>query len=115
MQEQEMLWYCECGRAYDVRLEETTHEARLPRTMPVVIPETARVTDFEQRALACVAAGMTDKEVATHLGVSRNQVRYAMRSAITRLAARSRTEAVAVALTAGLIELSRAPSLLKST
>ena len=46
---------------------------------------------------------MTDQEVASFLDVSVHQVRYAVRESIARLEARTRTEAVAIALTLGLI------------
>jgi DNA-binding NarL/FixJ family response regulator len=104
------VWYCDCGRAYHIHVERTHEDAELPAAPPALSPGQVRVSKFERQVLSCVAVGMTDREVAAHLGASTNQIRYAMRDAITRLAARSRTEAVAVALTAGLIELSRAIS-----
>lgn len=55
--------------------------------------------------LTRVAAGMTDREIAGSLNASVGQVRYAVRDSIARLGARTRTEAVAIAISNGLIRL----------
>jgi DNA-binding CsgD family transcriptional regulator len=70
---------------------------------PSVLIESQRLSSMERRVLTRVAAGMTDREVACSLDASVGQVRYAVRDSITRLGARTRTEAVAIAISHGLI------------
>jgi DNA-binding NarL/FixJ family response regulator len=68
-----------------------------------VLNEEAPLSDWECRVLSLVAGGMTDREVSNLLDISVHRVRYAVRDAITRLSAHSRTEAVAIAISEGLI------------
>jgi DNA-binding CsgD family transcriptional regulator len=100
-----MLWRCDCGKTYRIQLLPMPESLTESIAEPVVIPEARHLTSLELRVLTCIAAGMTDREVATFLDASVHQVRYAVRDAIARLASHSRTEAVAVAITHGLIDL----------
>lgn len=61
------------------------------------------LTALETEALQRAAHGATDQEISTELGLSISSIRYAMRDAIARLAARNRTEAVYRAVSAELI------------
>jgi two-component system nitrate/nitrite response regulator NarL len=65
----------------------------------------AGLTGRESAVLAASATGLSVGEVADRLGVSPNAVRAALALAITKLAARSKLEAVIIALRRGLIVL----------
>jgi DNA-binding NarL/FixJ family response regulator len=66
----------------------------------------AGLTAYEQAVLADSAKGLTTAEVAERLGVSPEVVCRSIASAITKLEARSKLEAVVLALRRGLIVLS---------
>jgi DNA-binding CsgD family transcriptional regulator len=57
--------------------------------------------------LGALAAGMTTEEAAAHLCIAVHTARTHVRNAIRKLGARSRLEAVMLALREGLIELPR--------
>lgn len=61
----------------------------------------------ELEALACSAAGRSTAEVAALLGRSLPEVRATLGHAIQKLGARSKLEAVVLALRTGLIDLPR--------
>jgi DNA-binding NarL/FixJ family response regulator len=63
------------------------------------------LTPLERAVLAASATGLGVREVAEHLGESAETVRHALASVITRLGARSKLEAVVIALRHGLIDL----------
>jgi DNA-binding NarL/FixJ family response regulator len=63
------------------------------------------VTQLERAVLAASATGLCVAEVAEHLGESPETVRHALASVIAHLGARSKLEAVMIALRHGLIEL----------
>jgi DNA-binding CsgD family transcriptional regulator len=66
----------------------------------------ADVLSAQQRAvLALSATGLISADVAAVLGAPVDEVRSGLTSAITRLGARSKLEAVLVALRQGLIQL----------
>ncbi len=69
----------------------------------IILPETSALSEFQVLVLGLVARGMTDREAAQTLRVSVHRVRYAVRDAITRLSARSRAEAVFMAVKHGLL------------
>jgi DNA-binding NarL/FixJ family response regulator len=59
----------------------------------------------ETEVLRQVAAGMTNKAIALQLGISEHTVKFHLGSAMTKLGAASRAEAVAVAMRRGLISV----------
>ena len=61
------------------------------------------LTERELEVLNLVAEGFSNLEIARHLGVSRNTVKFHVSSIIAKLGATSRTEAVTVGLRRGLI------------
>lgn len=61
------------------------------------------LTERQAAVLECAAAGQSNKEVARTLGISERTIKYHLESAFSRLGASSRAEAVAAALTQGLI------------
>jgi len=63
----------------------------------------------ERAVLAASATGLAVIEVADALDVAPDQVRATLRSAIAKLGARSKLEAIIIALRRGLIELPRDP------
>lgn len=67
-------------------------------------PKVARLSTVERSALAGLARGEDVREIARNLGVGRRMVRAALRSARRRLGARTREEAVAIALTEGILD-----------
>ena len=68
------------------------------------------LTDREVELLQLVADGLSNKRIAQHLSVSENTVKYHIRQILMKLDAQNRTEAVILAIQAGLI-LTDIPSL----
>ena len=63
----------------------------------------ARLTDREQQVLALIAAGHPTREVAERLCYSERTVKNVLHDVVTKLNARSRSQAVAFAVREGLI------------
>ncbi|MBO0910515.1 MAG: response regulator transcription factor [Acidobacteria bacterium] len=61
------------------------------------------LTDRESEILNLLAEGLSNPQIAARLKVSRNTVKFHVSSIIGKLGAKSRTEAVALALRRGLI------------
>lgn len=68
-------------------------------------PETESLTQREIQVLRSVAAGLTNKAIALKLGISEHTVKFHLGSAMSKLGAASRAEAVASAIHRGLISL----------
>jgi DNA-binding NarL/FixJ family response regulator len=76
--------------------------ARLPENSEPK-PAPARLTDREQQVLALIAAGHPTREVALELSYSERTVKNVLHDVVTKLNARSRSQAVAFAVREGLI------------
>ncbi len=63
------------------------------------------LTARESEVLQWVAAGLTNKAVAYRLGISEHTVKFHLSSAMNKLGAASRAEAVAIAIRLGLISI----------
>jgi DNA-binding NarL/FixJ family response regulator len=66
-------------------------------------PVAARLTDREQQVLSLIAAGHPTREVAERLSYSERTVKKVLHDVVTKLGARSRSQAVAHAVREGLI------------
>jgi DNA-binding NarL/FixJ family response regulator len=66
-------------------------------------PAAALLTDREQQVLALIAAGHPTREVAAQLCYSERTVKNVLHDVVTKLNARSRSQAVAFAVREGLI------------
>jgi DNA-binding NarL/FixJ family response regulator len=66
-------------------------------------PAHARLSDREQQVLALIAAGHPTREVAERLCYSERTVKNVLHDVVTKLNARSRSQAVAFAVREGLI------------
>jgi DNA-binding NarL/FixJ family response regulator len=66
-------------------------------------PVAARLTDREQQVLSLIAAGHPTREVAQQLCYSERTVKNVLHDVVTKLNARSRSQAVAHAVREGLI------------
>ena len=66
-------------------------------------PTVARLTDREQQVLSLIAAGHPTREVAEQLCYSERTVKNVLHDVVTKLNARSRSQAVAFAVREGLI------------
>jgi DNA-binding NarL/FixJ family response regulator len=66
-------------------------------------PAAAQLTDREQQVLALIAAGHPTREVAEELCYSERTVKNVLHDIVTKLNARSRSQAVAFAVREGLI------------
>jgi DNA-binding NarL/FixJ family response regulator len=66
-------------------------------------PAAARLTDREQQVLSLIAAGHPTREVAKQLCYSERTVKNVLHDVVTKLNARSRSQAVAFAVREGLI------------
>jgi DNA-binding NarL/FixJ family response regulator len=75
--------------------------AKLPETSEP--KPAARLTDREQQVLALIAAGHPTREVALELSYSERTVKNVLHDVVTKLNARSRSQAVAFAVREGLI------------
>jgi len=67
------------------------------------------LTPREREVLDALARGLGNKQIATQLGVSERTVKFHVSSLFEKLGAGNRTEAVAIAARAGLVEM-RPPS-----
>jgi DNA-binding NarL/FixJ family response regulator len=67
--------------------------------------EHSALTAREVEILEMMAEGMSNRAIAARLKISRNTVKFHVASVLTKLAARSRTEAVTVGVRRGLIAL----------
>ena len=63
------------------------------------------ITDREKEVLTWCALGQTSKEIAHILFVSENTVNVHVKNAISKLSARNKTEAVAIAVRMGIIDV----------
>ena len=63
------------------------------------------LTDREIEVLQQVAAGNSNKLIATHLAVSEDTVKTHMKNILSKLGANDRTHAVTIALKRGIIEM----------
>ena len=63
------------------------------------------LTQREIELLRLVAEGMSNKAIAQRLSVSENTVKYHIRNILQKLSVQNRTEAVAHAIGAGLLDL----------
>jgi DNA-binding NarL/FixJ family response regulator len=66
-------------------------------------PPAARLSDREQQVLSLIAEGHPTREVAQHLCYSERTVKNVLHDVVTKLNARSRSQAVAQAVREGLI------------
>jgi DNA-binding NarL/FixJ family response regulator len=66
-------------------------------------PVAAKLTDREQQVLALIAAGLPTREVAQELSYSERTVKNVLHDVVTKLNARSRSQAVAFAVREGII------------
>jgi DNA-binding NarL/FixJ family response regulator len=66
-------------------------------------PVAAKLTDREQQVLSLIAAGHPTREVAEELCYSERTVKNVLHDVVTKLNARSRSQAVAFAVREGLI------------
>jgi DNA-binding NarL/FixJ family response regulator len=66
-------------------------------------PAAARLNEREQQVLALIAAGHPTREVAEQLSYSERTVKNVLHDVVTKLNARSRSQAVAYAVREGLI------------
>jgi DNA-binding NarL/FixJ family response regulator len=66
-------------------------------------PVAAKLTDREQQVLSLIAAGHPTREVAEELSYSERTVKNVLHDVVTKLNARSRSQAVAFAVREGLI------------
>jgi DNA-binding NarL/FixJ family response regulator len=76
---------------------------RLVSAVPAEERPAARLTDREQRVLALIADGHPTREVAQQLCYSERTVKNVLHDVVTKLNARSRSQAVAFAVREGLI------------
>jgi DNA-binding CsgD family transcriptional regulator len=63
------------------------------------------LTPRESEVVRQVASGQTNKSIALKLGISEHTVKFHLGSAMTKLGAASRAEAVAMAIRGGLISV----------
>ena len=74
-----------------------------PESLEPARPAAAQLTDREQQVLSLIAAGHPTREVAQELCYSERTVKNVLHDVVTKLNARSRSQAVAFAVREGLI------------
>lgn len=77
--------------------------AKLPENGAAERPVAAKLTDREQQVLSLIADGHPTREVALELSYSERTVKNVLHDVVTKLNARSRSQAVAYAVREGLI------------
>lgn len=70
---------------------------------PAATPTPDQLTERETAVLRLVVAGQRNKEIAAHLGISENTVKFHLRNILEKLHAESRTEVAARAVREGLV------------
>ena len=79
------------------------HYGDLARVRAQIRAHQATLTDREQQVLSLIAAGHPTREVAQQLCYSERTVKNVLHDVVTKLNARSRSQAVAFAVREGLI------------
>jgi two-component system, NarL family, response regulator YdfI len=79
--------------------------SRVPASSPVARGDARTLTTREIEVLEMMAEGMRNRAIAGRLKISRHTVKFHVASILTKLAARSRTEAVTLGVRHGLISL----------
>lgn len=69
----------------------------------VTAPQQAELSAREQEVLRLLARGVANKEIASRLGLSANTIKTHLSHIFEKLGARSRTEAVTIAMQRGLV------------
>jgi DNA-binding NarL/FixJ family response regulator len=83
-------------------------QRRIPREVAVGLAEHVHddaLSSRELEVLRQVAAGNSNRRVATRLGISEDTVKAHMKSILSKLAANDRTHAVTIALKRGIIDI----------
>ena len=78
---------------------------RMPARVSEAMPESGTLTSRELEVLRLVAQGLPNKAIALELGISEHTVKFHVGTVLGKLNAASRTEAVALAVRAGLLPL----------
>ncbi|WP_026369473.1 Kelch repeat-containing protein [Kallotenue papyrolyticum] len=73
-------------------------------------PEIQQLSEREREILRLVAQGLSNQQIAHHLGISVNTVKVHLRNVFSKIGAASRTEASMYAVRTGIITLESAPS-----
>ncbi len=63
------------------------------------------MTPRESEVLRLIVAGLSNREIATHLGVTEGTVKSFVNSILSKLAVRDRTQAVMTALRRGTVQI----------
>lgn len=93
------------GRTYYERVEARHTAATVSAIQASRAAEMSPLTERELEVLRLVANGKTNREIAESLFVSENTIKSHLASVYSKLGVRRRTEAVMVAVSAGLIEI----------
>ena len=86
-------------------LDSQLTDAASPSQDEVTPPATIDLTARERDVLPLIAEGFANKAIAQRLGISDHTVKFHVNSILNKLGAQSRTEAVTLAIRAGLITL----------
>jgi DNA-binding NarL/FixJ family response regulator len=91
-------------------VRQAASEGRLPPSAAVSLSLAAgahysHLSERETEVLALAGRGLSNKQIATSLGLAENTVKNQMKSVIEKLQANDRTEAVTLALRRGILEL----------
>ena len=78
---------------------------RLPAGVPEVAPGVEHLTAREVEILRLMARGQRNKQVAAQLNISQHTVKYHVSAVMAKLGARTRTEAVTIGVTRGLVAI----------
>ena len=85
-------------------LDESFATALLPLT-EVERPSVNLLSPREQEVLSLLSEGLSNRDVATRLGISRHTAKFHVNAILDKLGATTRTEAVVLAARSGLLTL----------
>jgi DNA-binding NarL/FixJ family response regulator len=88
---------------FEVSAKAPCPRCRTPVTV-ILGADIGPLNSLEAKALACVAAGLSDGPAGEALGLTDYQVRYRVRRAVDKLAAPCRSAAVALCMAIGVVQ-----------
>ncbi|WP_022960590.1 LuxR C-terminal-related transcriptional regulator [Spongiibacter tropicus] len=97
------LWPANIGRYINKLRSHATHREGAPQAGTEAAQLTESLTAREMQMLSLLAKGQTNKDIARHLFVSENTVKFHLKNIFHKLQVKTRTQAISSALALGLV------------